>query len=420
MAAAELAGRVERLVRQLNDDRAATRDAAEQQLLELAGKTTIECDGLLKLLPEPKDEMPLAVRDRLTRIRNEIEDRAAKAAVAATRVTLPPDRMPLGAAFDLIAKQTGNHLYDKRGQIGGPEGSAMVTLGIDNELFWPAVDMLLDEAKLSVYNYAGEDGLAIVARGPDDGPRFGNAAYSGPFRMEVLEIQGQRNGRQPNRRSLKLQLEVAWEPRLRPIAVTQAAANVKAIDENGKPFAIAQPDAVLDVEVPTGTQAAELVLPFELPSRDVKQIATLHAKFTALVPGRQVKFTFGDLAHAAGKTQRSGGVEVTVDDVKKNNAVWEIHMRLALDEANRSLESHRGWVFQNLSYLTDKKDPSGDTRVEQAGFETTRQTPNEVGVAYVFYLPEGKDIGDYTWIYETPAAIVEMPVEYELKDIDLP
>jgi hypothetical protein len=39
-------------------------------------------------------------------------------------------------------------------------------------------------------------------------------------------------------------------------------------------------------------------------------------------------------------------------------------------------------------------------------------------VAYLFDLPEG--IEGLSWVYETPAAIVEMPLEYELTDIELP
>jgi hypothetical protein len=109
-----------------------------------------------------------------------------------------------------------------------------------------------------------------------------------------------------------------------------------------------------------------------------------------------------------------GGVQVTVDDVRKNGAIWEVHMRFALDESNGALQSHRDWVFQNLSYLLGK---DGEP-IENAGFETTRQTPNEVGVAYLFDVPEG--LHGLTWVYETPAAIVNLPVKYELKDIDLP
>jgi hypothetical protein len=49
--------------------------------------------------------------------------------------------------------------------------------------------------------------------------------------------------------------------------------------------------------------------------------------------------------------------------------------------------------------------------------ETTRQAKNEVGNAYLFDVPA---IEGLSWVYETPAAIVDLPVEYEIKDIELP
>jgi hypothetical protein len=412
----QLSRQISRLVRQLDDDRAAQRDAAEKELLELAGATAAETDRFLSLLPEENDQMPLAVRDRLSTIRQQVEDRVAKSAVVGTNVTLSAKEMPLKEVFAAIERETGNRLVDNR-QQDAPEPGAMggsVTIELNDEPFWPAVDKILDQAKLGVYSYGGEDVLSIVARGPDEGPRFGRAYYAGPFRIEVLEIQAQRGLRQPDRKSLKLQMEVSWEPRLRPIALSQPVEEVQATTDGGTQLAVSQPEAVLDVEVPDGTQAAEIIIPFELPPRESKKIATLHGTLRALVPGRRVKFRFDDLTKAAGKNDRRGGVQVTVDDVRKNNAIWEVHMRVALDEATHALESHRGWVFQNKSYLVGK---DGEP-IDNAGFETTRQTRNEVGVAYLFDLPDG--IEGLSWVYETPAAIVELPVEYELKDIELP
>jgi hypothetical protein len=40
-----------------------------------------------------------------------------------------------------------------------------------------------------------------------------------------------------------------------------------------------------------------------------------------------------------------------------------------------------------------------------------------VGTAYLFDV---ENLDGLTWVYETPAALVDLPVEYELKDIDLP
>ena len=42
----------------------------------------------------------------------------------------------------------------------------------------------------------------------------------------------------------------------------------------------------------------------------------------------------------------------------------------------------------------------------------------EVGVAYQFPLPDG--LTGCRFVYRTPAMMIEMPVEYELKDIPLP
>src|SRR4029079_6498963 len=109
-----------------------------------------------------------------------------------------------------------------------------------------------------------------------------------------------------------------------------------------------------------------------------------------------------------------GGVRVGIDDVRKNGAVWEVHMRFSLESARALLEAHADWVFQNLSYRVAKDG----SRVENAGFETTRQSDKEIGIAYLFDTEEGLD--GLTWVYESPAAIVELPIDYELKDIELP
>jgi hypothetical protein len=412
----ELSRKIGQLVRQLDSDRSAERDAAEKELLELAGSTTAETDRFLELLPEDSDQMPLAVRDRLTTIRQLVEDRVAKTAVVGTKITLSAKEMPLSEVFPAIQKQTGNRLVDNRQQDGAEPGamSGVLTIELADEPFWAAVDKILDETQLDIYSYGGEDALSIVSRGMEGGKRFGRANYSGPFRLEILEVQAQRNLRQPQQKSLRLQLEIAWEPRLRPIALSQPVEDLVAMTDTGSQLSVAQPEAQLDVEVPEGTQAAEIVLSFDLPPREVKRITSLRGKLRALVPGRQVKFRFDDVVNAVGKSERRGGVQVTIDDVRKNNAIWEVHMRLALDEGNPALESHRGWAYQNKSYLVGK---DGEP-IDMAGIETTRQTPNEVGVAYLFDLPDG--VEGLSWVYETPAAIIELPVEYEIKDIELP
>src|SRR5262249_35281139 len=161
--------------------------------------------------------------------------------------------------------------------------------------------------------------------------------------------EADRNLRQAGEATLKLQFEVGWEPKLPPIALSQPPGDVHATTDSGAALIITQPDTLQDVEVAAGTQAAEIVLPLSLPDRQSKKIATLKGSLHALVPGRHAKFQFEKFAKSIGKSQEIGGVRITLDDVKKNGAVWEVHMRFALGESSTSLENHRDWVLQNLS-----------------------------------------------------------------------
>ena len=62
-------------------------------------------------------------------------------------------------------------------------------------------------------------------------------------------------------------------------------------------------------------------------------------------------------------------------------------------------------------------DPEGQ-RVENAGFESFRDTLEEVGISYKFDAPEG--LAGYKFVYKSPSAVMNVPVDYEITDIELP
>ena len=225
----------------------------------------------------------------------------------------------------------------------------------------------------------------------------------------------QRNLRLPAQQGARVKLEIAWEPRLRPIALSQPIEAIEVTGDDGSTIPLSSPRAVLDIEVPPGSHSTELSIPLALPPRTVSTLAAFRGQLSALVPGREVEFKFTDLAEAKQVEQQRGGVKVILDGTRKNQALWEVHMRLQVESKEAGLQSHRGWVFQNITFLLDG---NGEV-VDHVGFETTRQSEQEVGLAYFFDLPDD-EIGAYTWVYRTPAAIVRVPVKYELKDIALP
>lgn len=410
-----LAVEIEQLVAGLIADRQQDRDAARDRILELAGPTLADADRVLALLPEPNERMPFALRAQLESLRLEIEERVAKSAVEPSLLTLDVEDAPLSDVLEQIEAQTGNQLLDYRQQFGQQSDARRVTVEAAGEPFWNVVDRVLDQAELDLYAYSGEEALALVNASPGAAPRAGAAAYAGPFRIAPTQVTASRNLRQPAQKALNLTLQIQWEPRLRPIAVSQPMSEIVAVNENGTRLSLSQPERSVDVELQSGNQSTEIMLPFVLPERETERIESLRGTMEVLAPGRSAEFRFEDIAaDDPPETRKKGGVSVTLSEVRKNGVIWEVHMRLKLDQPGDSLASHRAWVFENKTHLEDDEGAV----IDHAGFETTMQTSDEIGLAYLFDREEG--IEGLTWVYHTPATILTFPVEYELKDIELP
>jgi len=407
---------IQTLVRQLNDDESAVRDQAEHALLKLAPTHSFaQYDAFLALLPRPVENMPAEVRLRLTRIRREIETAGAKHALMASKLTLSAQTMKLGALLDEVHRQTGNRLSDYRQQFGQEATELRIALDAIDGPFWPGMDRILDRAELGLYTYSGQESLAVIQREQGAAPRAARASYAGPFRIEAVNVVSQRSLRLPDQQGGHVEIEIAWEPRLHPIALSQPAASLKITADDGSQIQLGDQRSEFAVEVQPGSHATELNIPFVLPKRSVSKLASLRGELSALVPGRVVEFRFENLDQEKRAESEQGGVKVVIDRVHLNQQLWEVHMRLQVESDEAALQSHRGWVFQNLTYLLNKQ---GDV-IDHAGFETTMQSEREIGLAYFFDLPDA-EIGDYTWVYRTPAAIVRVPVKFELKDILLP
>jgi len=404
----DIGPQVRKLVRQLDSNELARRDAAERELISMG-------PDALPHLPRITSRTSAEVKQRLKRIRDTLQKAAAEAATRASLVTLDADAKPLSEVLGAIKRQTGNQLIDFRPRFGQQARDMEIKAEFENTPFWEAVDQVLDRAGLTLYHYTGQQHVtAIVGREPGALPRFGRAAYCGIFRFEATEITAVRNLRQEAGDMLRLSLEITWEPRLLPIALAQPLGDVAAVDETGKPVGVPGHDGSLEVPVQNGVSAAEMDIPLVLPDRAVKRIASFKGKLTALVPGRIETYEFPKLVDTKDVEQRKGGVTVILQTVRKNVDVHEVRILVRFDKAANALESHRGWIYNNEAYLID-----ADGKVlEHGGFETTRQETNEVGVAYKF--PLKADLSGYTFVYKTPAAIVKMPVEYELKNIELP
>jgi hypothetical protein len=406
----DLKTQVARLVKQLDANELAQREAAEQQLVALGS-------AALDLLPQPSNKMSAEVKERLGRVRDKLQRAEAVAVVQPSKVTIDVQSQPLSKVLAEFTKQTGNAFTDYREQMGQEARDPKISLKVDAVPFWQAVDQALDVADSTLYAYADEaeeDALAVIDRPISELPRQERAfSYSGPFRLEATTMEANVDLRNPMARSLALLLDVAWEPRLRPVNLEVALADVSAADESGNAIAVEAEEERTDIQIVPGEHVTEVRIPLVMPARSVGKIASLKGKFTALVPGREETFRFDDFKKA-NQEQRRSGVVVGLERVRKNNDVWEFRVRVRFDDAAGALQSHMGWIFNNEAFL----ETSDGQKIEPDGTETYRQTEDEVGVAYLFGI-EGKLTG-HTLVYKTPTVIVPLPIEFELKEMELP
>lgn len=406
----ELPAQVKALIRQLDANQQAQREAAEKELVALG-------PAVLSHLPVVNNRTPAELKNRLSRVRTALMKAAIEASVQPTFVTLSGE-LPLSEALAAVSKQTGNAFIDYRDRFN-QEGAndPKVKLDLKNAPFWSAVDTILDAAQFTLYGFDDEPGaLAYTARGDDNtAPRLGRAAYGGLFRIEPTRVETARNFRAGNQ-TLKVTCEVSWEPRVRPIFLEQPRGELKAINEKEAEIAIDAGDESIETSVEGTNAAVELEFPLQAPDRGVRQIKSLKGKLIATILGRVESFEFVDLEKLKAAEQERGGVTVAVESCRKNGDIYDVEMRVRFDKAANALESHRSWIYNNECYLLDAKG----NQIENAGLEATLLDVNEVGLSYKFDLGEEPSLAGCKFIYKTPAAIIKTPVEFELKAIDLP
>ncbi len=244
--------------------------------------------------------------------------------------------------------------------------------------------------------------------------RTGSASYAGPFRIEPISIAAQRDLR-ADVHSLKLTLEIAWEPRLAPIALRLPLERLTATDDEGQRFEISDSENVLPIELQGGVSAVQLSVPLLAPPRDVSRITRLRGTLLVLVPGRVETFRFDNLGKATSVEQTHGNVTVCLEGVRQNNdGLWDVRVQVRFRDPADALASHRGWIYQNQRFLLNKQGEP----IEELAMELTAQGENSLGFSTTYDLPEGPSAAAF--VYKTPVLLVEMPIEIELKEIELP
>lgn len=407
-------------ISELDAPTAQARRSAEQSLIDAGPNAT-------PFVPAVLDHLSIDAKQRLERIQTRWRSSKTQNELETTVVNLQ-EADTLGEALEAISAASGIEFdtkaagptMDRTRKIRPPA----LPLG-----FWPAIDNVLDQTNLDINFYAGDRAtLALIPRAEDRLSRSDSAAYAGIYRLEPTIVTARRVLGSPLQSGLNITMTISWQPNRTPIGLTIPIAPLQGKLDTGAKLLPQVSGESIDVATSGEIAQSQFYLPMQLPPRrfevdqqaggakpDASEIVRLTGEISALLPGKRRRFEMRLDEVAA--SQQYAAMTVSIESVRQNEPLHEVRVGVELDNADRSLESHRQWVYENEAYL---EMPDG-IRVDHLGYEVYRQTASGVGIGYLFDFggadapPPGAKL-----IYESPTSVIKNVVPFILNGIPLP
>lgn len=406
---AELAKKVHGLIRQLDDPDHKAK--AETELLKLGAKALPFLDDQEARTAEQKT--------MLRSIRNRLRQARAALVFEPKRITLAENEIPLRKAIEEVAKATGNPLVDRR-QMG--EDDVKIRLNLKDATFWQAVDAIAKEADLAVS--VNEDDGKVALR---DGPYLEiPTSYHGLFRCQVtrvIAVQELANARH----ACGAQILIAWEPKFHPLVLQTEPESL--VVENDKGVALDLPESEAESLSVDSRLATIHELRFQAPPRAVPRLGRLKGSMTLIGPSKMLTFKFQDLGKIDRKDPKQTisltqeGVTIKLRQLKMEDEMLTASLLLEYPEDGPDFESLESWLVDNRIFLKAKNKKHKHTA--DGGYDIAEMTSNKAFVTYRFVetdtlVFEDFDYKNWELIYESPAAFIRIPLEFDFKDIPLP
>jgi len=414
-ADAALRDRVLQLVDRLDSPTAEARETATASLIKLGPK-------VLPLLPDPATAKTAERKQRLERVRTALRVKEEDVNTNASRVTLSGKGIRLSEALQQLQKQSGNAITDLREQLGAEVTNPALDLDIKDKPFFEALDQIAGLARVSLGFSTGDGTIGIMGGQAPEAPAAKRPAalamplvqYNGPFRIEIQRLDAVREFKTGSA-TANVQIEAAWEPRLRPMLLKLKYDQLKIVDDQKKEV---KPQAEMEADevvIRPENPAAEINLNLLAPAREAKKLSSLHVHAEVTVPAGIKTFKFPSLTQKD-VTLKQGDVSLTLQDTEVDEQVWKVNVNLVYPGEGPAFESYRQGLFNNRLWL---QRADGSRFEHNGGFSNTSSDGGKLGFEYLFVDAPGKP-ADYKLIYETPSKVITIPLEFEFKDVPLP
>ena len=254
----------------------------------------------------------------------------------------------------------------------------------------------------------GETGTITFAKGKSRTA----ASLDGAFRIAASGITARADS-VTGETTYALGLDVQWEPRFPVFRIDAQPRVSKAQDNLGNAL------TVKSASVKSGVAGYSHAADFRVEglTRAAVKIASIAGEFTVTAAPKMLAFEFADLAKLP-VTKEIDGVKATLAKVLKRDEVWELQLNVVYPADPPGFESFESWTNRNALRLiapngravteTDNQDVVSSGRTVRAAYR------------YSFKSADLTNRAGWKVVYESPASLVEFPVQFQLKDIPLP
>jgi hypothetical protein len=368
-------------------------------------------------LPDNEEGLSAEQQRRLATVRATLKGAEAQKNIQPRLCTIQNQAIPLSKALEELTKQTEIKVEDARQNAGD---DPKLKLALNKATFWQALDAIAREADLQV-NLFQKEGTPVLMDGPH---RTMPTSYSGIFRLSVRRMTADRIPEAGDEgHFLTVQLELAWEPRFRPLFLESKPDSFDVQDDKGVPLKNLEQ---MSGRTPLAARmVAHIPVRTEAPKRSANKLALFKGSFDVLGPGKMLLFSFDKIAKTekgkAGPSQTQDGVTITLREFEvegeKDDQRWSAGLVLEYPADSPDFESFEQWLVNNDAYM-EKLDKS--KRTMKPGTYESDVRERKAIVRYFFSEDNMGEPKDWKLVYHTPGQILRLPVTFEFKDLELP
>lgn len=320
----------------------------------------------------------------------------------------PATPMPLAQAIAQIRQESGIAVTVDPAVADSP----MPSVSFPAIPFWSALERITTATQTRLVMADHGQHIRLVKRTGSPMP----VAVHGPFRVAVRQIESRHDFETGSQLTL-VTLAINWEPRFPVIRLDGEPTRITAEDDLGSSLRTSPSSAKV---APLGYQHTTTVRLLGVPRRAAR-ITRLNGVFTVTAAPGMLPFAFTDLTQPGMGTLPPGidttAVSARLVRFEKLDDRWEAEISTTYPLGHPEFESFESWTANNRAQLIG---PDGTKRLRPIDFEINEVGRTATGICRfrAADLPQGPT--GWKLVYDTPAALREYPVTFELRDIPLP